>query len=140
MTLEELKNARDFLTDQLRSFKPEVLVVLGSGLGFLSEKVSSPLIVDYKDIPDFPTTTVEGHEGKLVFGELFGRRVMIMKGRFHYYEGHQIDRVTFPIYLAWAVGVKRLLLTNAAGGINRMYKPGDIVAVRDTINFMFTNP
>lgn len=140
MILEELKNARDFLTDQLRSFKPEVLVVLGSGLGFLSEKVSSPLIVDYKDIPDFPTTTVEGHEGRLVFGELFGKRVMIMKGRFHYYEGHQINRVTFPIYLAWAVGVKRLLLTNAAGGINRMYKPGDIVAVRDIINFMFTNP
>ncbi|HIP92231.1 MAG TPA: purine-nucleoside phosphorylase [Thermotoga sp.] len=140
LTIERLKNAKDFLENQLGSFKPEVLVVLGSGLGFLSEKVSSPLVVDYKDIPDFPSTTVEGHEGKLVFGELFKRKVMIMKGRFHYYEGHQIDKVVFPIYLAWALGVKRILLTNAAGGINRMYKPGDIVAVKDIINFMFVNP
>ncbi len=140
MTLEELKNAKYFLENQLKSFKPEVLVVLGSGLGFLSEKVLNPLIIDYKDIPDFPTTTVEGHEGKLVFGELFGKKVMLMKGRFHYYEGHQIDKVALPIYLAWIIGVKHVLLTNAAGGINRVYKPGDIVAVRDIINFMFTNP
>lgn len=119
---------------------PRAALILGSGLGYLTEQFSEPTAIEYCEIPGFPNTTVEGHSGRLVFGVFHGLPVVAMEGRFHFYEGHEIKDVSAPIYLFKELGVENLLITNAAGGINRSYTPGDIVAVTDIINFGFRNP
>lgn len=123
-----------------RDIKPEVAMILGSGLGVLAEEISSPYAVDYRDIPHFPLSTVEGHPGRLVFGELEGRQVMAMQGRFHFYEGYSMERITYPVRLMKELGISRLLVTNAAGGINTSFVPGDLMLITDHINLMGTNP
>lgn len=120
--------------------RPNVALILGSGLGYLSERFEDPVEIDYSEIPGFPDATVQGHSGKLVFGTFHGARVVAMKGRFHFYEGHGIKEVVSPIYLFKELGISRLLITNASGGINKGYTPGDIVAVTDIINYGFKNP
>lgn len=120
--------------------KPILGLILGSGLGYIADKVENPKVIEYKDIPFFPQSTVVGHEGSLVIGTIEGIPVMILKGRFHAYEGIELKDIVFPIYVMKDLGVKGLIITNAAGGINKTFSPGDIVVDVDFINFTFKNP
>jgi purine-nucleoside phosphorylase len=117
-----------------------VVVVLGSGLGGLVRAVSDPLVVPFTDVPGFPPTGVAGHAGQYVSGLLGGRRVLLQAGRFHVYEGHPMEVVAAPVRVAAALGVRFLLLTNAAGGVNPDLEPGDVVVLEDHINLMFRSP
>ena len=116
--------------------KPMIGIVLGSGLGKLADAVENPIIVPYKEIPHFAQSTAMGHKGNLIFGHLGGKPVVAMQGRFHYYEGYSMQQVTFPIRVMALLGVQYLFVSNAAGGINREYKVGDLMIIRDHINFM----
>lgn len=119
---------------------PFVAVVLGSGLGNLTNYIQNKIEFPYDEIPNFPRTTVPGHEGRLIFGELGGRNIVAMKGRFHYYEGWNMNEVVFPLRIFKLLGVNNLLLTNAAGGINTQFKPGDLMLIKDHIGFLAENP
>lgn len=125
---------------QLRPLRPRVAVILGSGLGAVAEEIREPFVVPYRDIPHFPLSTVEGHAGRFVAGLWNGKEVLIFQGRFHLYEGYSPAEVTFPVRLAQALGAEVLVITNAAGGINPEFKPGDLMLITDHINFMGTNP
>lgn len=129
----------DYLKEKI-TIKPELGLILGSGLGFLAEQITDPIYIPYNEIPNFPVSTVEGHKGRLVVGTLSGKAVIAMQGRFHYYEGYSMDQVTFPIRVMQLLGVKQLLLTNAAGGVNTNFNPGTIMIIKDHINLMGTNP
>ncbi|TLS53271.1 purine-nucleoside phosphorylase [Paenibacillus antri] len=122
------------------SVRPEIALVLGSGLGVLADSIQDAVTIDYADIPHFPVSTVEGHAGELLIGKLAGKPVLLMKGRFHMYEGYGAETVSFPVRVMKALGVKTLLVTNAAGGINASFKPGDLMLISDHINWMFRNP
>ena len=115
-------------------------IVLGSGLGELGNQIEDAVTVDYKDIPNYPTTTVPGHAGQLICGKLNGVKVLCMKGRFHFYEGHSMQTVAMPVRVMKLLDVKALILTNAAGGVNRTFKPGTLMFIDDIINFMGDNP
>lgn len=119
---------------------PKVGLILGSGLGSLADKIENPVIIKYEDIPNFPTSTVEGHAGQLVIGELAGKTIVAMQGRFHYYEGYPLKDVTFPIRVMIGLGVESIIVTNAAGGVNKEYRPGDLMIITDHINFTGQNP
>lgn len=121
------------------STKPEIAVILGSGLGNLIDILEDKQYIEYKDIPNFPQSTVKGHEGRLVFGNLKGKAVLIMQGRFHYYEGYTMKEVTYPVYVMQKIGVKKLIVTNACGGINTSFKPGTLMLIKDFINLMGDN-
>lgn len=120
--------------------KPGIAVVLGSGLGSIADRVENPAVVPYEEIPHFPKPTVSGHAGRLISGR-FGRRpVLVFQGRFHYYEGHDLETVVSPIRLARLLGVDTIVLTAACGAIREGLRPGDIVCISDHINFLFENP
>ena len=119
---------------------PKVGVVLGSGLGEIIEGSVNDTLLSYEEIPHFAKTTVKGHKGKLLMGSMFNIPVIVMQGRLHYYEGYSMDEVTYPIYLMEQLGVEYLVVTAAAGGINKTYRPGDIVVISDHINLMCQNP
>jgi purine-nucleoside phosphorylase len=130
-----------FLRDRLAG-GIDVAVVLGSGLGVFADTLAEPVVIPYEEIPDFARSTVEGHSGRLVAGMLPGAsiRVAVMQGRFHYYEGYSLDEVTLPIRAFGAMGVKKLVLTNAAGGVNVALKQGDLMLLTDHINLMMVSP
>lgn len=115
---------------------PDVAIVLGSGLGKLADRIENPLIIPYKEIPHFKQSTAIGHKGNLIYGTLGGKKVLAMQGRFHYYEGYTMQEVTFPIRVFARLGIKTLFVSNAAGGINPSLKVGDLMMIRDHINFM----
>ena len=117
-----------------------VALVLGSGLGNLADEIENPVIIDYKDIPHFPTTTVPGHAGQLIFGYINNVKVLCMKGRFHFYEGHSMKTVAMPIRVMKLLGCRCVILTNAAGGCNVNFKAGTLMVIDDFINFMGDNP
>lgn len=121
-------------------FTPEFGLILGSGLGGIADKIENTISIDYHDIPNFPVSTVCGHKGCLVMGKLEGKNVVCMQGRFHFYEGYSMKQVAFPVYVMQALGVKKLFVTNAAGGINNSFSPGDLMLISDHINLMGTNP
>lgn len=118
----------------------DVALILGSGLGELAEEISQPLIIKYNDIPHFPVSTVAGHAGQLVYGELSGKKVLAMQGRFHYYEGNSMDVVTYPVRVFSALGTPSVIVTNAAGGVSETFSPGDLMLITDHINYMGTHP
>ncbi|MCZ0704378.1 purine-nucleoside phosphorylase [Natronobacillus azotifigens] len=120
--------------------QPSVGLILGSGLGMLADEITNPVKISYDSIPNFPESTVEGHAGQLVLGELNGLTVIAMQGRFHYYEGYGLDVVTFPVRVMKALGVETLLVTNAAGGVNTSFIPGDLMLITDHINNTAQNP
>ena len=138
--LAKIEQSTAFIRDQLEGNIPEVGLILGSGLGVLSEQIGNPLVIKYEQIPGFPVSTVEGHAGELVVGELEGKVVLALKGRFHYYEGYTIQQVTLPVRMMKKLGIENLIITNAAGGINEDFEPGDIMIIKDHINFAFVNP
>jgi len=133
-------NATVSFLQQRTSFKPDVAMVLGSGLGNLVNNIDVKFSVDYKDIPSFPVSTVKGHGGKLVMGILNGRNVVVMQGRFHYYEGYSMTEVTFPIRVMKYLGAKSIVISNASGGLNPDYKVGDLMVIRDHINLVSDHP
>lgn len=120
--------------------KIDVGVILGSGLGDLAEQVQNKIIIKYEDIPNLPKSTVEGHKGQFVMGDFMGKKVIMMQGRFHYYEGYKMDKVTLPVYIMKGLGISSLIVTNAAGGINTSFKPADLMIINDSINLSFNNP
>lgn len=115
-------------------------LILGSGLGELADEISDPIILSYNDIPHFPVSTVVGHAGQLVYGTLAGKKVLAMQGRFHYYEGHSMQTVTYPVRVMAALKAHSLVVTNACGGVNETFQPGDLMLITDQINFMGANP
>lgn len=119
---------------------PELGIILGSGLGGLAEKIEQPTIIKYSAIPNLPVSTVEGHAGQLVIGKLGGKTVIAMQGRFHYYEGYPLMDVTFPVRVLISLGIDKLIITNAAGGVNKSFSPGDLMIIKDHINFTGQNP
>ena len=123
-----------------KTINPKIAIVLGSGLGGLTEKVEIVDEISYSEIPHFPVSTVEGHKGTMIFGRLNGVEVLVFSGRFHYYEGYPMDVVTYPEQILNGLGIKTLILSNAAGGMNPTFQVGDIMLIRDHINHFFTNP
>ncbi|WP_300261547.1 purine-nucleoside phosphorylase [uncultured Cloacibacillus sp.] len=122
------------------SVRPEAAVILGSGLGRAAESIEEPEIIPYEEIPYWPRSTAPGHAGRLVLGRLGGKTVAAMQGRVHYYEGYNMQEVTFPMRVLACLGVRALVATNASGGVNTDFRPGTIVAITDHINFMGVNP
>jgi purine-nucleoside phosphorylase len=114
---------------------PEIGLVLGSGLGTLADTIENPVFIPYEDIPNWPLSTVHGHSGRLVIGTLEGRKVVAQQGRAHFYEGYSMQQITFPIRVMGFLGINTVILTNAAGGVDRSYKVGDIMLLNDHINF-----
>ena len=119
---------------------PDTVIILGTGLGRLSEEISVTLTIDYAEIPNFPVSTVEGHSGRLILGKLGNKDILAMQGRFHYYEGYSMKEVTFPIRVMYELGVKTLFVSNAAGGTNPAFEIGDIMIITDHINFFPEHP
>lgn len=115
-------------------------LILGSGLGELADEIEKPIAIPFTEIPHFATSSVVGHAGKLVYGQLAGRTVLAMQGRFHFYEGHKMDTVTYPVRVMSALGAHSLVVTNAAGGVNTTFEPGNLMVITDHINFTGTNP
>jgi len=120
--------------------KPTVGLILGSGLGILAEEIKNPTKIKYEDIPNFPVSTVEGHAGQFVVGELEGKQVIAMQGRFHYYEGYTQQEITFPVRVMQAIGVENIVVTNAAGGVNTSFVAGDLMLITDHLNMSGDNP
>lgn len=122
------------------SLNPEIGIVLGTGLGELVKEIDQEVVLSYEDIPHFPLSTVEFHEGKLIFGKIANRPVMAMQGRFHYYEGYTMQQITFPIRVMKALGIHTLVISNACGGMNPLFRKGDLMLMDDHINLLGSNP
>ncbi|ABS60238.1 purine-nucleoside phosphorylase [Fervidobacterium nodosum] len=137
--VERVKKAADYIKNKISEL-PEVCIVLGSGLHVIAESVENPVRVSYKDIPESPISTAPGHKGELIFGKLNGKNVVLMNGRFHYYEGYHMRDVTFGVRVMQQLGVKYLFLTNAAGGLNPDFEVGRPMIISDHINMMGDNP
>lgn len=133
---EEIKKTAAFIKAQTGDFTPEVGVVLGTGLGGFADRIETEYALEYKDIPGFPVSTVEGHKGRLIFGRIAGRRVVAMQGRFHFYEGYTMQQVTFPVRVMQQLGIRCLFVSNASGGINTSFRVGDLMVITDHINLM----
>lgn len=128
-----------FIEEQTNGFKPETGIILGSGLGELADEYCD-FAIPYSEIPDFISSTVKGHKGRLVFADIAGKKVVMMQGRNHFYEGHTMQEITYPVKVMKHLGVKTLILTNAAGAVNETYVPSDLMLIKDHINCMGSNP
>lgn len=140
MTMQEkIKAAQTYIVSRGVD-SPYVGIVLGTGLGNLATKIKADVEINYEDIPHFPVSTVESHSGKLIYGSLNGKKVLAMQGRFHYYEGYSAEEITFPIRVMNALGIKKLLISNAAGTVNPEFKKGTLMLIDDHINMIPDNP
>ena len=128
------------IREKIGDFQPQVLLILGSGLGFLGDEVENPVIIDYEKIPHFKVSTAPDHQGRLVLGKLSGVDVMVMQGRMHYYEGYTPEEVSYPVRVAKLLGVHTMIVTNAAGAINTNYQVGDVMLIEDHICIMGESP
>ena len=137
--IETIKQTADYIRSKAGEV-PETAIILGTGLGALVDHITDKKYLPYKEIPNFPVSTVEGHSGNLIFGRLGSRQVIAMQGRFHYYEGYDMKQVTFPIRVMKELGVKTLFVSNAAGGMNKEFRVGDIMIITDHINLFPENP
>lgn len=137
--LEKMNEAVTYIENKI-SVKPQIGLILGSGLGELADEIENPVAFDYSDIPHFPVSTVEGHAGKLVIGELNGKSVVAMQGRFHYYEGYPVQDVTFPVRVMKGLGINLVVVTNACGGMNPAFAAGDLMIIEDHLNLTGANP
>lgn len=138
-TLTQIKEAAAYIAERT-ALKPEVGLIMGSGLGVLGDYIDDAVVIPYRDIPHFPVSTVEGHAGELLIGSLSGRAVVLMRGRFHMYEGYGPELTAFPVRVMKALGVQSLLVTNAAGGINLQFASGNLMLISDHINLTGRNP
>lgn len=137
--IEQIKEAVEYITGQY-DIKPQFGIILGTGLGSLVNEVKVKKVIEYKDIPHFPLSTVETHSGELIFGKLSGKEVVVMKGRFHYYEGYDMKQVTFPVRVMKLLGIEKLFISNAAGGLNPEYQISDLMILNDHINLLPEHP
>lgn len=137
--IESIKRAAEYIESKVNNM-PTKAIILGSGLGELAEDVKNPIYLNYTDIPSFPSSTAPGHKGRLVIGELEGENVLLMQGRFHYYEGYSMDVVVFPVRVMKLLGITDLIVTNAAGGVNKSYTPGDLMLISDHLSMFCNNP
>jgi len=137
--LEVIKKTADFLKEKT-NFAPEIGIILGTGLGGMVDKIKVFHTLPYEKIPNFPLSTVEGHSGKLIFGEIGNKKVVVMQGRFHFYEGYTMNEVVFPVRVMKLLGIKKLVVSNASGGVNPSFKIGDIMIISDHINLFPHNP
>lgn len=137
--LENIRTIAAFIKEKVGK-TPEYGIILGTGLGDLVNHIEITVEIDYKDIPGFPVSTVEGHSGRLIFGNLGGKYVMAMQGRFHYYEGYDMKQVTLPVRVMKQLGVETLFVSNAAGGMNKEFRVGDVMIITDHINLFPENP
>lgn len=135
----KIQETAKFLKERMNT-KPETAIILGSGLGRLTEEIDIEYQFSYTEIPNFPVSTVEGHQGRLIFGKLGGKDIMAMQGRFHYYEGYSMKEVTFPVRVMYELGIKNLFVSNAAGGMNPEFSIGDLMIIEDQINALPENP
>lgn len=136
---EHILQAKNYIMEKI-NLKPEIGLILGSGLGVLAEEIEHAVTIPYDEIPYFAKSSAIGHANELVIGELMGKIVIAMKGRFHYYEGFTLDEVTFPVRVMKALGVDSLIITNACGAVNTSFQPGDLMLISDHINLVGTNP
>ena len=134
--IERITKATDFISSRLGGRKPLAGIVLGSGLGKLADRIENPVVIPYREIPGFPESTAIGHKGNFIGGELGGRFIVAMQGRFHYYEGYPMELVTLPIRVMKVLGIGYLFVSNAAGGVNFDYRIGDLMIIRDHINLL----
>ncbi len=134
-----IRQAVDYIQKKIKNFSPELGIILGSGLGDFADNLEG-IRIKYSEIPGFETSTVAGHKGQLVFAEVEGKKAVIMQGRFHFYEGYHISKIVFPIKVMKKLGVKTLIVTNAAGSVNKEYNAGDLMIITDHINLMGVNP
>ncbi len=139
MDLSNIQETTRYIQNKIDT-SPTLGLILGSGLGVLADEIVDPIVISYKDLPHFPESTVSGHKGQLVIGLLEGQMVLAMQGRFHYYEGYTMEQVTFPVRVMNQLGIESVIITNAAGGINKSFNPGDLMVIVDHINMMGTNP
>lgn len=136
----QVQEAAAYIKEKLSGRKPEIAITLGSGLGDLAEQLTDAVQIPYGDIPHFPVSTVAGHKGQFVVGKLEGREVLCMQGRFHYYEGYDLKQVTLPVRVMKLLGIGTLIVTNAAGGINTGFRPGNLMLIEDHLNLTGENP
>lgn len=137
--LQKIQETAEFLRGKMTTV-PETAIILGTGLGSLVNEITDKYEIEYKDIPNFPLSTVEGHSGKLIFGKLGNKEIMAMQGRFHFYEGYSMKEVTFPVRVMRELGIKTLFVSNAAGGMNPDFLIGDLMIINDHINFFPEHP
>jgi purine-nucleoside phosphorylase len=137
--MQQLEATAGFIQSKITT-KANTAIILGSGLGNLSSVIETEFSIPYSEIPNFPVSTVEGHKGRLILGTLNGKKVWVMEGRFHFYEGYSAEQVVFPIRVLKLLGVENLLLSNAAGGVNKDYEVGDLMIIKDHISFFTPNP
>ena len=138
--LEQIDFTTKNILNKTNHFNPQVGIILGTGLGRLVNEIKIEYEISYQDIPNFPISTVQGHNGKLIFGELNEKKVMVLQGRFHFYEGYTMQQVTFPVRIMKAMGVKTLCVSNACGGMNPSFEVGELMIIKDHINLFPTNP
>ena len=136
----QMEETLNYIKSKIGNFVPETACILGSGLGELANEFENAIKISFSDIPGFKKPTIEGHAGYLVFVKINNKNVVFMQGRYHYYEGHTVQDVVFPIKVLKLLGLKNLIITNAAGGLNQNYKPGTLMIINDHINFTATNP
>ncbi len=139
MKIEILREITQYIKIRVK-YIPKIAIILGSGLGDIAENVENKIIIKYENIPHFPVCTVVGHTGQFVFGDYMGKKVMMMQGRFHYYEGYNMETLSLPIYVMKELGIDKIIVTNASGGINFDFVPGDLMLISDHINFTANNP
>lgn len=137
--LDQIKSTAEFIQSKI-TIQPQIGIILGTGLGGLVNEIKINHTISYEEIPNFPVSTVEGHSGKLIFGELGGKQVVAMQGRFHYYEGYTLQQVTFPVRVMKFLGIEKLFVSNASGGVNPNFEVGDLMIINDHINFFPSNP
>ena len=137
--LATINNTANFIKEKT-NYSPEIGIILGTGLGGLVNEIEADHILSYEEIPNFPVSTVEGHSGKLIFGTLGGKKVIALQGRFHFYEGYSMNEVVFPVRVMKYLGIKKLIVSNACGGVNPSFEIGDIMVITDHINLFPTNP
>lgn len=134
--LQKIKETARFIKEQTKDYTPQVGVILGTGLGGFADAIEADYILEYKNIPGFPVSTVQGHKGRMIFGKIGGKKVVAMQGRFHYYEGYAMSEVTFPVRVMQQLGIRTLFVSNASGGVNTSFRVGDLMVITDHINLL----
>lgn len=140
VSINKYMESAEYIRGKIGEFRPDIALVLGSGLGYVGDEVEDSVAVPYSEIPHFPVSTAPGHKGQLVFGRLEGKNVAAMQGRFHYYEGYSLQEVSWAVRVLRLLGCEKIILTNAAGCINREWKAGDLMLIKDHIKFFLDSP
>lgn len=132
---KQYEESSNYIKEKLGNLNPKIAIILGSGLGTLSDEIEDKIVIKYNEIPNFPVSTVEGHAGELILGKISGKDIIAMNGRFHFYEGYDLKETTFPVRVFKLLGIEKLIITNAAGGINTNYEAGDFMIINDYLSF-----